>query len=246
MKIVTNKNLKYAAAYAGVFAFIAVGLIFGISLCRNKIIQTVAPEKFSLPTVIIDAGHGGPDGGTSGSDGTLEKNINLPIAKKLNEILLSLGVNTVMIRTDDISIHDESAKTIRQKKISDIHNRLRIIEETPNCVFVSIHQNHYAVEKYYGTQVFYSPNDACSEVLADSVQQTVASLIQPKNTRTIKRCGTDIYLLYHTQVPAVMVECGFISNEQELRMLKTAEYQNKLAFSIAMGVIDYISVTEDV
>ncbi len=246
MKIVTDKNLKHIAAYIGTFSFLAIGLILGITICGKGIIQTVTPAKAVIPTVIIDAGHGGPDGGTCGSDGTLEKDINLPIAKKLNEILSSLGVKTIMVRTEDISIHDESAKSIRQKKISDIHNRLKLIEETPNCIFVSIHQNHYAVEKYYGTQVFYSPGDACSEVLADNIQQTVASLIQPENTRVIKKCGTDIYLLYHAKVPAVMVECGFISNEQELMKLKTDAYQNKLAFSIAMGIINYINVTGEV
>ena len=246
MKIVTDKNLRYTLAYAGVFVFLIFGLALGLTLGSGRIIQTVAPQATAIPTVIIDAGHGGPDGGTCGRDGTLEKDLNLPIAKKLNEILSSLGIKTVMVRTQDISIHDESAKTIRQKKISDIHNRLKLIEDTPDCIFVSIHQNHYAVEKYYGTQVFYSPNDALSEVLADNLQQTVAGLIQPDNTRTIKKCGTDIYLLYHASVPAVMVECGFISNEKELALLKTDEYQNKLAFSIAMGILNYISVTEEV
>lgn len=246
MKIVTNKRADYFVAVFAVLAVCAASIAVAVSLCGKAFLRTSSAAVCNTPTVIIDAGHGGPDGGTSSSDGTLEKDINLEIAVDLNDILQSLGVKTVMIRTDDVSIHDDSAKTIRQKKISDIHNRLKIIEQTPDSVFVSIHQNHYRVEKYYGTQVFYSKNNALSESLAECIQSSVVGFVQPENTRAIKRSGTDIYLLYHAASPAVMVECGFLSNDVELKKLKSNEYRQKIAFAIAIGILDYYNITEEV
>ncbi len=195
-------------------------------------------------TVIIDAGHGGPDGGTSADDGTLEKEINLQIALKLDEALKAMGVETVMIRTEDISIHNSAAKTIREKKISDIKNRLEIINKTENSIFVSIHQNHFSVSKYNGTQVFYSKNHPLSHTLANSIRQPIISYLQPENSREIKESDSGIYLLYHTQRPAVMVECGFLSNFEETKKLKDDAYQKKLAFLIAVGIFDYFKITE--
>lgn len=246
LKIVTSKKPGYFVAIFIVLSVCAATVAAAVSLCGKAFLSTSGMSVTGTPVVIVDAGHGGPDGGTSSSDGTLEKNINLKIALDLNDILQSFGVRTVMIRTNDVSIHDSSAKTIRQKKISDIHNRLKIIEETPDSVFVSIHQNHYSVEKYYGTQVFYSKNNALSESLAECIQSSVVGFVQPDNTRAIKRSGTDIYLLYHAVSPAVMVECGFLSNDGELRKLKSDEYRRQISFAIAIGIIDYFNLTEEV
>lgn len=191
-------------------------------------------------TVIIDAGHGGPDGGAVADDGTNEKDINLAISLKLNKVLRENGINTVMTRTEDISIHSENAKTLREKKVSDIHNRMKLMVETPNSIFVSIHQNSYTSSKYSGTQVFYSPDNTDSNLLAQKIQQSVVNRIQPNNKREIKECGSSVYLIYNAVKPAVLVECGFMTNPEELNNLKNEEYQQKMADAIASGIIDYI------
>lgn len=193
------------------------------------------------PTILIDAGHGGVDGGTVAKDGTVEKGVNLEIALKLEAVFQIMGFDTVMTRREDVSIHDESAQTIRAKKISDLHNRLKLINETPDCLFLSIHQNSYPYPNNTGTQVFYSPNHPESQALAASIQQSVIRLIQPRNTRKVKKSGTEIYLLYQAKTPAVMVECGFMSNAQETEKLRTQAYQNELALSIFYGVLNYLN-----
>lgn len=201
----------------------------------------VAAETDTKPTFIIDAGHGGIDGGAIGADGTPEKDINLQISLYLNEILRSYGFNTVMIREDDRSVHSDSAKTVREIKVSDIHNRMSVMENTDNCIFISIHQNSYNSSKYWGTQVFYSPNTQESKLLADEIQQSVVSLLQSNNERQIKECGKSVYLLYYAKKPAVLVECGFITNYSDLELLKNEEYQRKMAFSVANGILNYVN-----
>ena len=194
-----------------------------------------------LPTIIIDAGHGGFDGGTSSDDGIIEKDINLKISLYLCEYLNFFGFNTILTRDKDESLESDGLSTIREKKSSDIHNRMDLMEKTDNALFVSIHQNHYSVEKYYGLQVFYSPNfsDESSQ-LAQSIQETVTELLQQDNERQIKKCGTSVYLMYNAVKPAVLVECGFLSNHNESQLLKTEEYQKKIAFCIALGIRDYV------
>lgn len=190
--------------------------------------------------IIIDAGHGGEDGGTSSADGTLEKDINLSIAKILESMLNSAGYKTVMTRSSDIQLGDTSLSTIRQRKISDIRERLRITEVNDTSIFVSIHQNHYSSPLYSGTQVFYSTNSVYSKNLADSIQKRIVENIQPNNKRTIKPVGTNIYLLYNCKLPAVMVECGFMSNTEESEKLKQNDYQKQIAFSIMCGIQKYL------
>ena len=232
------------------FLFLALITIFSVLIAGTGIVIRraaidAASEKNIFQTVIVDAGHGGPDGGTSAADGTLEKDINLQIATKLNEMLKAMGIETVMIRDTDVSIHNDSADTIRQKKISDLKNRLNIINNAENAIFVSIHQNHFSDSKYSGTQVFYSKNNPLSDSLADSIRHSVISYLQTDNTREIKQSGTEIYLLHHAQIPAVMVECGFLSNINETENLKNEEYQRKIAFLIAVGIVDFFNKTEE-
>ncbi len=246
MKIIAPQNLKIRVILF-VALFSILGSILGGSIVFDLFsVVDADAEKSKYKTVIIDAGHGAPDGGTSAPDGTLEKDLNLQIALKTKEILKFMGINTVLTRTDDNSIHDASANTIREKKISDIKNRLNIMNNTENSVFVSIHQNHFSQSKYNGTQVFYSKNNPNSRNLAESIRKSVINDLQPKNSREIKQSGSDIYLLYHAQIPAVMVECGFLSNPEDTQNLKNEEYQRKLAFIIALGIIDFINNTEAV
>lgn len=191
-----------------------------------------------LPIIIIDAGHGGEDGGAVANDGTVEKDLNLDIALKLNDIMSVMGYKTHLIRTTDTAIHT-SGDTIRQRKISDIKNRFAIMNKYDDCIYVSIHQNKFNDTGVHGAQTFYSPNNNESRVLADFIQKSISSQLQKENRRVIKKSGTDIYLLYNATKPTVMVECGFVSNDNELKKLKDNDYQNKMAISIALGIINY-------
>lgn len=207
---------------------------------QDTISAAVAQTK-PQPIIVVDAGHGGVDGGAVGADGTLEKDINLAIALQLRDLLHACGLQVKLTREADISIHNEDAVTIRQKKVSDIQNRTALVNETPHAILLSIHQNKYGATQYAGTQVFYSTNCPQSQVLAAQIQQTVCEKLQPTNTRKIKPAKTDIYLLYHAQPTAVMVECGFLSNVAEREKLKDAAYQKQLAFAIAAGLCQFLS-----
>lgn len=205
---------------------------------QSSYANTVAETVY--PTIIIDAGHGGFDGGASTDDGYPEKDINLSVSLYLRDYLQLFGFNTVLTRETDESLESDSLTTIRKKKTSDIHNRMNIMKQTENAVFLSIHQNHYSVEKYNGMQVFYSRNFSdISSLLAQSIQETTTELLQPHNERQIKECGTSVYLIYNAEKPACLVECGFLSNNEEAEKLKTVEYQKKIAYCIAIGVQKY-------
>ena len=188
--------------------------------------------------IIIDAGHGGSDGGAVAFDGTNEAVLNLQIAKKLDEVLSVLGFNTVMTRTDVNSIGDSSS-SVREEKVSDIHKRMDIMNSFDNCVFVSVHQNFFGGSSSRGTQVFYSGNNPESEYIAEHIQSSVISTVQPDNKRKIKKSTSDIYLLYHAEKPAVLVECGFMSNGAELEKLKDESYQLELVLALTDGIINY-------
>lgn len=221
---------------------ILILVIFLLSFFSAEEIKTVTTDKLTRndkPTIIIDAGHGGEDGGAVAKDGTVEKDINLQIALKTNEILSVFGYQTHLIRDTDISVHSPDADTLRKRKSSDIHNRKDSMNKFEDCIFLSIHQNKYQNSKIWGAQTFYSPNDTKSPILAKSIQDSLIKNIQPKNKRIPKKSGTEIFVLYYATKPAVMVECGFISNYDELKNLKDNEYQNKIAFAITEGILNY-------
>ena len=224
-----------------IFSFaLFLGFVILIVTAYNSISQTTSPSlKENLPTIIIDAGHGGDDGGAT-ANGIVEKNINLSISKVLSDIFTSNGYNVIMTRTDDKSINTDGT-TLREKKVSDMKNRLEIYNSDENNIVISIHQNKFEQEKYSGTQIFYSTNNENSKLLAESIRNSVVNLLQPENTRECKKATKEIYLLYNAKIPAVIVECGFISNYSEAEKLKTESYQKQLAFSIYLGVLDYIN-----
>ncbi len=221
------------------FIVIVLSLVF----CRIENASSNNIYQNSFPLIIIDAGHGGEDGGAIASDGTLEKNLNLEISLKLNEIMSVLGYKTKQIRTTDTDLH-ETGDTIRQRKISDIRNRFEIMNNGGNCLYISIHQNKFSDKSINGAQIFYSPNNNESKELAGFIQKSISSQLQKDNNRVIKKSGTDIFLLYNATKPTVMVECGFISNSNDLYNLKNTEYQNQMALSIAMGILNY-NISED-
>ena len=199
----------------------------------------VGGKNKSVACVVIDAGHGGPDGGAVGIHGEIEKEINLEIAKELRDFLTLSGIEVVMTREEDISIHDKSAKGIAKQKASDIRNRLELMEKHPDALVVSIHQNHFTQEKYHGAQMFYGKNNPNSEVAAQSIQDAFVKYLQPDNQRQIKPGTKSVYLLEHATVPIVLVECGFLSNGEEAVLLNQKEYQEKIAFTVYCGIVNF-------
>ena len=197
----------------------------------------VGAEEDSRLTVIIDAGHGGRDGGAVADDGTLEKNLNLAVAKRLEGLLHSADVRVVMTRCEDIELASPNSD---HKKRDDLNARLAITEDYENAILVSIHMNKFPIAKYSGLQVYYSPNHEGSLTLAEQIQADSLSL-KEDNDRSVKAAGDSIYLLSHAEIPAVLVECGFLSNPEELSLLKTEDYQQKLAMSLYTSIISYLS-----
>ena len=194
-----------------------------------------------LPTVVIDAGHGGEDGGAVGFGDVYEKDINLSIALMLSDILRLNGINTVLTRSEDILLYDRNSNYQGQKKVQDLATRRRVAESYENAVFVSIHMNAFPEEKYSGLQVYYSKNESSSKALAENIQALTKEMLLPDNNRKCKAADQNIYLLDRLECPAVLVECGFLSNKEECTRLSTGEYQQKLALCLASSVIKYIN-----
>lgn len=199
--------------------------------------STVNTNADSIQTIIIDAGHGGDDGGAV-ANGIVEKDVNLSISKKLYNIFKASGFNVKMTRNSDEMINDYG-DSLRERKISDMKKRLGIFNSSENNVVISIHQNKFTQEQYFGTQIFYSTNNPKSLALANSVKSNVQALLQPDNEREVKPATRDIYLLYNSKVPSIIVECGFISNFNEANKLKQESYQNEIAFTIYSGFLEY-------
>ena len=198
----------------------------------------------TLLTVIIDAGHGGFDGGCIGADGTLEKDINLSVTVKTNSVLRFFGYQTLLTRNGDNMTCDEGISSQRARKVSDIKNRFALLENTDCLCFISIHQNFFGGNAH-GAQIFYSGGNEESKILAQTLQDNIRTALQPENSRVIKQATDDIYILYHTKKPAVLAECGFISNSSDAAMLTDEEYQNKLAFVIAESTLKYLAEREE-
>lgn len=202
-----------------------------------------AMELDSAPvTVVIDAGHGGEDGGASSESGVTESGINLDISLRLRDLLSLVGVKTAMIRETDTAVYTDGA-TISQKKVSDLKNRVQMVNATPNALLVSIHQNFFEQEKYSGAQVFYAKTDG-SRDLAVRTQQTLRTGVEPANHREAK-LSEAVYLMEHVKCPAILVECGFLSNRAEAEKLQDAGYQKKLACAICAAVTGYLNEGEE-
>ncbi len=218
--------------------------IFAIAIATGSSRSvTVLGEKSPVPrqhTVIIDAGHGGVDGGATSCTGVLESKINLEIALRLEAMLQLLGYDTVMIRTEDVSIYTQGS-TIAAKKVSDLRERVRIVNETDNAILVSIHQNTYPDSRYGGPQVFYK-DVADSKSLAKALQENMNQSLNPASRRVAKP-SKSVYLLEHIEKTGVLVECGFLSNPQEDKLLQEAEYQKKVSAVIATALGQFFSGT---
>ena len=207
-------------------------------LSTSKIkLETSAKPLEKLPHILIDPGHGGQDGGAV-CNGVLEKDINLPISQDTADLIKLFGFEVSMTRTDDSFITDKGAN-VKERKLNDMKARLELYNCDENNVIISIHQNKFSDSKAHGSQIFYSPNNEYSPQLAESMRNSIVSMIQPDNERECKKAGKEIYLLKNTNNPAVIVECGFISNQNECKLLLDKSYQKKMALAVTTGFLDY-------
>lgn len=196
-------------------------------------------EQMSRIRVIVDAGHGGFDGGAMAGDGTVEKDINLSISVFLKGFLEQSGFEVILTRDSDTGTDDDSSEKIAVRKKSDLRNRLNLMQKYPDAIFVSVHLNKFTTSAASGAQVFYSKNHSNSSRLGQCVQGSIISLLQKENTRVIKQATSSTYLLNNATIPAIIVECGFLSNAGDLALLKDEAYQRKMAFCIYSGIKEY-------
>lgn len=227
-------------SWKNIFALVlALSLICGtVSVQRGREDRKAAwaPARLPQRQLILDAGHGGEDGGAVSITGVAESTINLAIVRKLDRLLGFCGVAPILLREEDISLHDPSAATLREKKVSDLHNRVAVIEETPSALVVSIHQNSFPNPAYHGSQVFYR-EEGESKALADLVQESLRLGLDPGNKRSAARIPDTVYLMKHITCPAILVECGFLTNQGEEAKLRSGEYQAQIALCIASAVL---------
>ena len=233
------RKIKWNVAFVVLTFCACVGVICYTAIRMENIVvvsNSVPQDNFM---VVLDAGHGGMDGGCSTADGKTEKGINLNILLSVRDLSKLFGYNVDVTRDKDISIHDKGTTGIRNQKLSDMENRLALFNKYSNAVCVSIHQNTFSDPKFSGAQMFYSDKNEASEQLASIMQQKFVANLQPDNQRETKLCGSELYLCYFCENPAVMVECGFLSNPDEAARLTDKSYQQKVAFTIFSGINEF-------
>ncbi len=218
-------------------------LTFGLILIAIGSSKAVTAFKESTPiaqgiTVIIDAGHGGEDGGATSCTGVLESKINLDIALRLDDLMHLLGIKTKMIRSTDISVYTKGS-SLAEKKISDLKQRVKLVNEEGSALLISLHQNYFSDQRYSGAQVFYAPT-AGSEKFASTLQTAFVETLNKESNRKCKK-AEGIYLMQHIDVTGALVECGFLSNHSEEAKLRDPDYQKKLCCVIAAVTSTYLS-----
>ncbi len=223
----------------------AVAFVLIMSAVPGISLETSSNVKKPLPTLIIDAGHGGEDGGAVNENGVLEKDINLIISNDTADLLMLCGFEVTKTRNNDTSLSTDE-DTVRARKVADMKKRLEIFNSSSQNVIISIHQNKFEQEKYNGTQIFYSPNNEKSKTLAENIKFSVKSQLQNDNERECKQADSNIYLLKNATQPAVIVECGFISNKAECEKLLSDTYQKQMSYAIATGFLDYYNTNWEV
>lgn len=202
-----------------------------------QVVSADAERRDARPVVVIDSGHGGNDPGKVGIDGSLEKDINLEIAKKLKAYLEMSDVKVVMTREEDVGLYTDEDS---QKKMADMRNRCKLINDSEADLVVSIHQNSYHEEYVSGGQVFYYKDSEKGKRLAETLQKRFTYVLGDENRRLAKANG-NYYLLLHVKSPIVIVECGFLSNRKEAALLNDVDYQDRLAWTIHMGILEYLN-----
>ena len=240
--VIRKKHLLLSAGFFLFLCGLGVALQQG-SAASVEILGTIVKRS---PVVVIDAGHGGEDGGAVSSDGTIESKLNLQIALRLNDLLRLMGQETEMTRREDVSIHSEGADTLHERKVSDLKNRVALVNGLESAVLISIHQNKLpSFPSVHGAQAFYNHVDG-SAVIAKSIQASLNHSININNAKSEKKIASTIYLMKNITAPAVLVECGFLSNPAETDKLEDAHYQLQLAAAIAAGYLNRGSSGEEV
>ena len=217
--------------------------ILGVAswLGRDRVVAVAAPSPDEGQTVILDAGHGGEDGGASSASGSKESDINLNIVLKTEALMAFLGVRTELTRSEDRSIHSEGASTIHEKKVSDLKNRVEFVNSIPDAMLISVHQNHFTDSRYSGAQVFYNVGDV-SRQWGECTQEVLRQVLDPDNDRAAKAIPDNIYLFSHISCPAILVECGFLSNGEEASLLLTDTYQRKISLALTGAYLQEIQM----
>lgn len=242
MKNVKKKIIKRTAGLClAISVGVAVVYFGGTKAVENAMLTSVIKQPYEPPIIILDAGHGGADGGCVSVNGIPEKGINLNILLHLRRMLQICGYTVEVTRDTDRSIHNDGVEGLANQKSSDMDNRLAIFNKHDNAVCLSIHQNQFTDSSYSGAQMFYSNEVKGSSALAQSIQDSFVSQLQPENKREIKLCGKELFLCYYCENPTVMVECGFLSNPSEASLLETEEYQQKVAFTVFGGLEQYLA-----
>lgn len=216
-------------------ALVGTAVLLALTLGRlNRMMEPVMEPETIQRTgpLVLDAGHGGEDGGAVSITGAPESQINLAIVLKLRDILGLYGVDPVLLREEDISLHDSSAGTLREKKRSDLKNRVAAIEDVEGGTLLSIHQNTYPGSRYCGAHVFFAPTEG-SQSLAEHFQNSIKAALQPDNERSAKQIPDTVYIMNHVTCPAILIECGFLTNPEEEALLRDEDYQRKLAAVVA-------------
>ncbi|WP_347707399.1 N-acetylmuramoyl-L-alanine amidase [Colidextribacter sp. OB.20] len=216
-------------------ALLGTLLLLVLALSRLNSLMEPAASPVALRNtrpLVLDAGHGGEDGGAVSLTGVPESQINLAIVLKLRDVLGLYGVDPVVLREEDVSLHDESADTLREKKRSDLKNRVAAIEAVEGGTLLSIHQNTYTSSRYHGSHVFYAPTEGSQE-LAEHFQNSIKAALQPENERAVKRIPDTVYIMNHVTCPAVLIECGFLTNPEEESLLRDEGYQRRLSAVVA-------------
>ena len=214
-----------------------IGTVILLALALSRLNSAMEPAMNHVVTqrtgpLVLDAGHGGEDGGAVSITGVPESRINLSIVLSLRDVLGLYGVDPILLREEDISLHTGDANTLREKKRSDLKNRTAAIEAVEGGTLISIHQNTYPGSRYHGTHVFYAPTDG-SQALADHVQNSIKTALQPDNERAVKQIPDTVYIMNHITCPGILIECGFLTNPAEEAMLRDPDYQRKLSAVIA-------------
>lgn len=236
MFIINKKRIQIVLS-AILISILTFGMQISIKEKEQLTLETTSTPS-SNKTVVIDAGHGSPDEGAESSNGTTEAQINLKIALKVQNLLEQTGCTVILTRSDNNAIYDLDSKTLRQKKVSDIKNRVKIGNESSADIFVSIHLNKIPQQQYYGWQCFYNSKNENSKLLAEQLQENLNESIQKENKRIAMNLNT-VYIMKNVEIPISIVECGFLSNPEEEKQLQEDEYQNRLAWGIYNGITDY-------
>lgn len=237
---------RYKTAAFSAMAVLASAVMLGYAARQiDSAVYVNSPEalaeKRDAKIIVLDSGHGGMDGGCSSADGVSEKGINLEIMLTVRDMCRLYGFDVAVTRDSDRSIHDEGVTGIRNQKVSDMENRLELFNKFPNAVCLSVHQNTFTDPKYSGAQMFYSSANPDSSRLAEILQGMFVQNLQPDNIRETKLCGKELYLCYYCNNPAVMAECGFLSNPGEAARLMDGGYRRQVAYTLFSGLQSFLS-----